>query len=438
MGRRNAKMWLSLALASITCAAMIASILFFPKIKIKNRFFDTYPLIVLLGAMLMLVFGLVSIRAVFSSFVADTAVNPLKILVLFISMTVLSVFLDAVGFFFYVANVVLHRFGTSQKKLFLTLYLTVSILTVFTSNDIIILTFTPFICYFCKNARVSPLPYLVCEFVAANTWSMALMIGNPTNIYLAGSADIDFMSYLSVMWLPTLLCGIVSFAVLFLVFRKDLSAQMAKDMARSHIFMNKPLLVLGLLHLGACTVLLALGGYLGWEMWLISLIAVFSLVISVLIVSRLQRKEPAALHTCLLRAPWTLIPFMLGMFVIVLALSEQGVTSALCALLSNVTPLLSYGVFSTLLCNLMNNIPMSVLMGSVVAEQGSLAALYATVIGSNLGALLTPIGALAGIMWGAMLKAQGIRMRYLDFVKNGVIIVIPACAASLLGLLIVL
>ncbi len=431
-------MFLSIAVAVAACAAMILSILFFPKLKLKRFSLDTYPLIVLLGAALMLVCGLVSVRTVFGAFIADTAVNPLKILVLFICMTVLSVFLDAVGFFFYVANVVLHRFGTSQRRLFFTLYLTVSVLTVFTSNDIIILTFTPFICYFCKNARISPLPYLVAEFVAANTWSMALMIGNPTNIYLASSAGIDFVQYFSVMWLPTLFCGFASCITLFFLFRKDLKQEMAKDITRSHIFMNKPLLILGLLHLGICTLLLAFGGYLGWEMWLISLIAVISLVISVLVVSRLQKKEPAALHTCLLRAPWSLVPFMLGMFVIVLALSEQGVTTVLCDLLAKGSPILSYGFFSTLLSNVMNNIPMSVLMGSVVSEVGSIEALYATVIGSNLGALLTPIGALAGIMWGSMLKAQGVRMRYLDFLKNGIIILIPALAASLLGIFLIL
>ena len=431
-------MLVSITVAVITCAAMILSILFFPKLKIGKRSFDTYPLIVLSGAVIMLVLGQVSLGSVFGAFIADSAVNPLKILVLFICMTVLSVFLDAIGFFFYVANVVLHKFGTSQKKLFLTLYITVSVLTVFTSNDIIILTFTPFICYFCKNARISPLPYLIAEFVAANTWSMALMIGNPTNIYLSGSASIDFVEYFSVMWLPTLLCGIVSFITLFLLFYKELSKEMAKDMSRSHVFMNKPLLIIGLLHLGVCTVLLALGGYLGWEMWLISLIAVLSLIVCALIVSKLQGKEPAALHTCLLRAPWTLIPFMLGMFVIVLALSEQGVTSLLCGFLAGGSPIIAYGVFSTLLDNVMNNIPMSVLMGSVVAESGSLAALYATVIGSNLGALLTPIGALAGIMWGSMLKGQGVRMRYIDFLKNGIIVLIPALAASLFGLFLAL
>lgn len=427
-------MWLSLLIAAFTCALMIASILLFPKFKICGRSIDTYPVIVLLGALLVLVFGLVSPSAVLSAFVADTAVNPLKILVLFICMTVLSVFLDAVGFFFYVANAVLHRFGTGQKRLFLTLYITVSILTVFTSNDIIILTFTPFICYFCKNAKISPMPYLIAEFVAANTWSMALIIGNPTNIYLSGSAEIDFVTYTSVMWLPTLICGLVSFFVLYLMFAKALSAPMQTELSRSHIFMNRPLVTVGLLHLGICTVALAVGGYIGFDMWLISLISVISLVISALIISRIQGKEPAALMTCLHRAPWTLIPFMLGMFVIVLALSEQGVTASLASLLSGLPPVISYGVLSALLCNIMNNIPMSVLMGSVVSEQGGLGALYATVIGSNLGALLTPIGALAGIMWGSMLKAQGIRMRYLDFLKYGIVILLPALAGTLLAL----
>ncbi len=431
-------MWLSVSIAVIVCALMIASILFFPKLKLGKHRIDSYPVIVVLGAIVMLCFGFVSVSSAFSAFLANTAVNPLKILVLFISMTVLSVFLDAVGFFFYIANAVLHRFGTEQKRLFITLYITVSILTVFTSNDIIILTFTPFICYFCKNAQISPMPYLVTEFVAANTWSMALMIGNPTNIYLASSAQIDFVSYLSVMWLPTLLCGLVSFSVLFLLFRRELAAPLRIEGSKSHIFMNRPLVAVGLLHLGVCTVALAFGGYLGWEMWLISLIAVFSLVAFVLVISRFQKKEPAALFTCLHRAPWTLVPFMLGMFVIVLALSEQGVTAALSAVLSPLPEIFSYGVISTLLANVMNNIPMSVLMGSVIAEQGSLGALYATVIGSNLGALLTPIGALAGIMWGAMLKAQGVRMRYLDFVKNGVIIMVPSLLAALFGLVLVL
>ena len=92
-----------------------------------------------------------------------------SILVLFLSMTALSVFLDEIGFFRYLAGAAIRFAGEKQTVLFYVLYALVSVLTVFTSNDVIILTFTPFICYFTRCAGIDPLPYLVSEFVAANT-----------------------------------------------------------------------------------------------------------------------------------------------------------------------------------------------------------------------------------------------------------------------------
>ena len=192
----------SICVAALSCILMIAGILFFPKIKLGRISIDSYWVFPLLGALLLL---LVSGRAdaVFRAFTANTAVNPLKLLVLFLSMTALSVFLDELGFFRFLACAVLSRSGRGQKRLFFTLYAAVSVLTVFTSNDIIVLSFTPFILYFAAHAKVDPIPYLAAEFVAANTWSMALVIGNPTNIYLAAAEGIDFVSYLRVCILPT-------------------------------------------------------------------------------------------------------------------------------------------------------------------------------------------------------------------------------------------
>ena len=137
-------------------------------------------------------------------------------------MTALSVFLDEMGFFKYLATLATKKAKANQFSLFLTLYLLVSVLTVFTSNDIVILTFTPFICYFAKNTKINPVPYLVAEFAAANTWSMMLIIGNPTNVYIASAAGIDFISYLAVMALPTVVAGLCSLGVLYLLFRKSL------------------------------------------------------------------------------------------------------------------------------------------------------------------------------------------------------------------------
>ena len=148
------------------------------------------------------------------------------------------------------------------------LYALVSVLTVFTSNDIIVLTFTPFICYFARDAKIDPIPYLICEFVAANTWSMALMIGNPTNIYLATAANVSFLGYTAVMLLPTLFAGFASFGMLYLLFRRKLRSGL------SHSALEKapedPVLVrLGIVHLALCIVLLVFSSYLDLPMWLI-------------------------------------------------------------------------------------------------------------------------------------------------------------------------
>ena len=103
----------AILICCFTCLAMIASIIFFPRLKIGKIKLDTYWIITLIGAAILLIFGQVDMQSVGSALVADNSVNPLKILVLFISMTVLSVFLDELGFFRYLANATLKRAHTT-------------------------------------------------------------------------------------------------------------------------------------------------------------------------------------------------------------------------------------------------------------------------------------------------------------------------------------
>ena len=419
----------AITIAALTCLLMILAVLFFPKIKIKNLSLGSYWVITLVGAAVLLLVKAVDITRVKDALFADTAINPLKILVLFISMTVLSIFLDELGFFRYLASFALKRAGKSQVKLFFFLYVTVSILTVFTSNDIIILSFTPFICYFAKNAHISPMPYLAAEFVAANTWSMALIIGNPTNIYLVTAAGGDFVSYLKIMLLPTLASGTVALICLYLAFRKKLSDEIKAE-PENVTLTDRFSLWVGIIHLAVCTVILAIGSYVGIEMWLVSFVSVISLFVFNIITALVRRKAPKTLVSCLKRAPWELIPFILSMFVIVEALNANGVTNMLHSVLGSSLPTLTYGASSFVAANLINNIPMSVLYSSILTGADN-AAIYATVVGSNLGACLTPIGALAGIMWSSILKEHDLKFGYLDFLKIGVTIAIPALAAAL-------
>ena len=424
-------MYIAIPVALLTCISMIMTVLFMPKVVVGKLSVSTYWLVTVTGALVLIFTGTVGITEVGASLVADNAINPLKILVLFISMTVLSIFLDEFGFFRFLANCALKRSGQSQTRLFIILYITVSALTVFTSNDIIILSFTPFVCYFAKNAGINPLPYLAAEFVAANTWSMALIIGNPTNIYLVTAAGGDFISYLCVMILPTVASGLVSCLCLFLLFRKKLTAPIAASPEQVEI-KDKLLLTVGIVHLAVCTVALAVGSYIGIEMWLVSLISVISLFLFNIVICAVRRKKPSALVACLGRAPWELIPFIISMFVIVEALGVTGVTGILTSVLGEASPVWCYGVSSFLAANLINNIPMSVLFSSMLSGSTlGAGAVYATVIGSNLGACLTPIGALAGIMWSSMLKERGLKFSYPDFLKIGITVAVPSLIAAL-------
>ncbi len=413
---------------------MIGAVLFFPKIKLGKIAVDSYWVVTIAGAIVLICASCVKFDVLFPALVADTAINPIKILVLFISMTILSIFLDELGFFSYLANVTLKKAGCSQTKLFLLLYVTVSVLTVFTSNDIIILSFTPFICYFAKNARISPMPYLAAEFVAANTWSMALIIGNPTNIYLSTAVGANFVDYMTVMILPTLGAGAVAFACLYLLFRKKLSDPIDGQAEEVEI-KDKLSLWVGIAHLAITTLLMAIGSYINLEMWLVSLIAVISLSLFNIVIAAVRRTHPKCYTACLKRAPWQLIPFILSMFVMIISLDQAGITESIAKLLGTDYAVWKYGLASFLSSNIINNIPMSVLFSSIlefVQGENAMQAVYATVVGSNLGACLTPIGALAGIMWSSILREHDLKFGYLQFLKIGVTVAVPALAAALL------
>lgn len=430
---------ISIVITVVTILLMISSILFFPSIKTKKSSLSLYPIITLVGAILLLILNIVSLSDLKTYILSDSAINPLKILVLFISMTILSINLDELGFFKYVALKTLKIAGNNQYKLFFALYATVSILTVFTSNDIIILSFTPFICYFAKHAKINPMPYLFTEFVAANTWSMLLVIGNPTNIYISQAFGINFTSYFIIMALPTLLTGIVSLFILLLIFNNKLKIRIEEIDVEEYSINDKSSLTVGLIILGTCTFVLAISSYIGIQMWLVSLIALIIYLIYSLVLGLIKKDNWTHLINTLKRGPYELIPFVLSMFILVIGLTNVGITDIIGNLLSNSHQVLYYGVSSFLISDIINNIPMSVLYSSIIDHsQASIGAIYASIAGSNIGAFLTPIGALAGIMWSSICKNQNVEVSYGKFVEYGALVSIPSILAAILGIIIIL
>ena len=427
----------TIIICALTFIGITLSILFFPHIKIKHIQIDTYWIVALIGAAILVATTLCPFEEIKTSWTSTNAVNPLKILVLFFSMTVLSIYLDELGLFRFLAAFAVNKAKGHQHVLFFVLYFLVAVLTIFTSNDIVILTFTPFICFFCKHAKIRALPYLIAEFTAANTWSMMFIIGNPTNIYIGTAAGLNFLSYCKVMFLPTIIAGLVELLIIYLLFYKDLRQPLNNDEVVTVHIESKADLIVGGLHLLVCLVFLVISPYIHLEMWLIAAICAVSLLLCSLFIRVLTKKEWIYLGDCFKRLPYQLIPFVLSMSIVVIALNYQGIAGKIGEFLNHGVLILNYGVSSYLFSNIINNIPMSILFSNVptaLTNGEYLKATFASIIGSNIGAFLTPIGALAGIMFSNLLAKYNMRFTFLDFIKYGLIISVPVLAVSLLSL----
>ena len=414
-------------IVSILCSLLIiVSILVFPKVRIFNKNIDTYWLIALFFAILLVILGQINFKEIFNILTSKDSINPIKIILLFLSMTLLSIYLDKVGLFRYLANVTVHKFNKSQYGLFIALYFLISILTVFTSNDVIILTFTPFICYFCKHANINPIPYLIAEFFAANTLSVSLIIGNPTNIYIASIMNITFMEYFSFMFIIGIILCIALFIILLFVFRNKLKEPMTITDDEVKIE-SKPMLIVGLIHLSFATVFMAIANYVNIELYLISLCSAISLSIISTFYHLFKKEKDVLLKDTYKNLPYAFIPFLTSMVVIIGTLKNSGVMNDIASILAKYDSVLLYNLSSFFLGNVMNNIPMSIFYSELLSINSSIITtkhIYSTIVSSNLCALFTPLGSLAGMMFLGLLKNQNIDFKFKNFLKYSYVSII--------------
>lgn len=428
-------MVLPLIIIAITLIVMQICVIFNWRIKIKNTHIDCYWLVCLLGALICVFCKFISTESLKNVFVGSGDMNPLQILIVFISASSLSILLDKIGFFNYIAGVTLNKSKSSQKKIFFTFNIIIAILTIFTSNDIIILTFTPFICSFTKHAKIDPTPYLVSEFVSANAWSMFFYIDNPTNIYLCSLHGITFLDFTVKMFLPATIAGLCSMFICYFIFNKKLS----EPIKIRNTKVEKPnlaLLTIGLIGLGLMIIFMMIGPYIGLDIWYIPLICALLAYISAFIYILIKKEKLNIFGNAIKDLPYSLIPFLLSMSILVATLTDIGFIAKLGNLLDGKS-MFVIGFLAFLAGNVVNNIPMTMLFTGILScMTASLNAVYSVVIASNICAFLTPVGSLAGIMFMGILKDNKVDFSVKKFVGYGSIISIPVMLISLLMLLI--
>lgn len=396
---------------------------------------ETFFIFPLIGAILCIAAGCISFKVAMKGLWTFQGLNPIGIIILFFSMVYISKFLDCTGFFEWCALYAVNKSGGSGFKLYYIIYFTVSILTIFTSNDVVILTFTPFIYHFADAVGINPIPFLFAEFFAANTWSMIFIISNPTNIVLGTAFDISFIHFFIYMLPATLAGGLTNVFVLYILFRKEINMPFTKAGSPhdpSECIKNKYDMIVGLIILSITIILMAISSLpiFPFEMWQISGILGVVLLVYNICIDIIRKPSPGFFISILSTLPWPILPFLPSLFILVNCLTIHNVFSKIGNFLasisnSNTKIIFVYGICSTLAANILNNIPMSVSFVPIISSMSNPFnehAVFASVIGSNLGANLTPLGALAGIMWLRILLDYKINLSFLTFVKIGCII----------------
>ncbi len=385
----------------------------------------------LLGVLLLLLTGYADADTIVRGVVGKNGFHPYSILFLILSLSYFCISLDYRGFFEYLSLHITRFSKGSGRRLFFLLFLLTSFLTLFTDNDIVVLTMTLIIFYMAKKSGADPLPFLFCQFFTVNTLGMALYIGNPTNIIVADSMGLSFLEFARWMFLPSLVGAFVGFGFLYVLFRRRIPEKVELlDVEPSSVLRKGKGVWVGVAGLAGAILFMSLPEDLRRiPMWM----GVTSMALLLLIFDFFtygKRVPP------LLRLPWKLAPFLMGLFIQMEVLSSCGWTDLLAPTLSSLgdplPTLFLLTLFSSLLAGMMNNHPMTLFIVRTFQSQEfsprgdlKLASTLGLIAGSNLGANLFLTGALAGLMWAKLLSDKGYPVTFSQFSKYGFVLTLP-------------
>lgn len=391
-----------------------------------------------IGALVALVLGVVSIDDVF---VVTTIVWDATLA--FIGIILLSMMLDAIGFFEWAAIKMAKLSGGSGLWMFINILILGSLVSAFFANDGAALILTPILLAKMKYLKMKPLPifaFLMAGGFIGDSASNPLIISNLTNILTAGYFQIGFVEYLQTMFLPNLLSIFASIAVLWLYFRKDIphSIDVSLLPEASSVIKNATLFKLSWFFL-----LLLMAGYFIGDIYKlpVSLFALGGALLFLLLGVLFKTIEP--LET-IKAAPWQVVWFSIGLYIVVYGLKNAGFTDLIA---SSITYLVAQGSFvaivgtgflSAFISSVMNNMPTIMIMDIAIDQVGYIgneALVYANILGANLGPKMTPIGSLATLLWLHVLAQKGVKITWMEYMKVGLVITPPVLFVALLGLL---
>ncbi len=362
----------------------------------------------------------------------------------FIAVIIISLLLDKAGFFEWAALHMARWGGGHGRRLFLLLVLLGAAVAALFANDGAALILTPIVVAMLAALRFPPkatLAFVMAAGFIADTASLPLVVSNLVNIVSSDYFDIGFARYAAVMAPVNLVSVAATLAALAWFFRKEIPAhydvtqlRLPDDAIHDRATFVTGWWVLALLLVGFF--------WLGEAGIPISAVAAAGAVLLLAVAARGHRISTRAV---LRSAPWQVVIFSLGMYLVVYGLRNAGLTGYLTAFLDRCAEhgvwgaALGTGFITAILSSVMNNMP-TVLVGALAIDastaQGVVreAMIYANVIGADLGPKITPIGSLATLLWLHVLASKDIRISWGYYFRVGIVLTLPILLVTLCAL----
>lgn len=362
----------------------------------------------------------------------------------FIAVIIISLLLDEAGFFEWAALHVARWADGSGARLFAFCVLLGAAVSALFANDGAALILTPIVISMLVALRFSAattLAFVMAAGFIADTASLPLVVSNLVNIVSADYFNLGFSEYASVMLPVNLVSVAATLLMLYLFFRRDIPARYSPADLKAPVtaIRDKRTFVVG------------------WWMLLVLLLGLFALeplgipisavaaVCAAILFAVAARGHVISTRRVLREAPWQIVVFSLGMYLVVYGLKNAGLTDYLTLALNRLSEqgvwasAVGTGLLSAALSSVMNNMP-SVLIGALSIDASDTSGLvreamiYANVIGCDLGPKITPIGSLATLLWLHVLARKGIRITWGYYFKVGIVLTLPVLLVTLSAL----
>lgn len=391
------------------------------------------------GAVLALIFGVISFQDI--PIVWNIVWNATAT---FVAVIIISLLLDESGFFEWAALHVAKWGGGKGKLLFSYIVLLGATVAALFANDGAALILTPIVIAMLLALgfnKGTTLAFVMAAGFIADTASLPLIVSNLVNIVSADFFNIGFTEYASIMVPVDIAAIIATLVMLHWFFRKDIPKQY--DVTK----LSEPTLAIKdmtTFKAGWLVLALLLIGYFVLEPLGIPISAIAAIGALILWVIA-ARGHTINTKKVLRGAPWQIVIFSLGMYLVVYGLRNAGLTDYLSETLNYLADkglwvaTIGTGFITAFLSSIMNNMP-TVLIGALSIEGSEASGLiqqamvYANVIGADLGPKITPIGSLATLLWLHVLSQKNMTITWGYYFKTGIIMTIPVLIVTLVAL----